>query len=76
MYSLKNKIENCKGFSLLELVVAISIISITSSFIIPFSLSWLRKEKVNAYTRELSEFFRVVRLEAITGQNILLAANL
>ena len=60
----KNKIKNCDGFSLLELVVAISIISITSSFVIPFSLSWLRTEKVNAYTRELSEFFRLVRLEA------------
>ena len=60
----KNKIKNCHGFSLLELVVAISIISITSSLVIPFSLSWLRTEKVNAYTRELSEFFRLVRLEA------------
>tara|TARA_B100001093_G_scaffold352272_1_gene336728 strand:+ start:1555 stop:2178 length:624 start_codon:yes stop_codon:yes gene_type:complete len=60
----KNKIKSCHGFSLLELVVAISIISITSSLVIPFSLSWLRTEKVNAYTRELSEFFRLVRLEA------------
>ena len=59
-----NKNQNCKGFSLLELLVAISIISITSSLVIPFSLAWLRKEKVNAYTRELSEFFRLVRLEA------------
>ena len=60
----KNKIINCKGFSLLELVVSICIISITSSFVIPYSLTWLRKEKVNAYTRELSEFFRLIRLEA------------
>ena len=60
----KNKIKNCHGFSLIELVIAISIISITSSFVIPFSLSWIRTEKVNAYTRELSEFFRLVRLEA------------
>ena len=60
----KNKIINCKGFSLLELIVSISIISITSSFVIPYSLTWLRTEKVNAYTRELSEFFRLIRLEA------------
>ena len=60
----KNKINYSKGFSLLELVVAISIISITSSFVIPYSLAWIRIERVNAYTRELSEFFRLVRLEA------------
>ena len=60
----KIKIINCKGFSLLELIVSISIISITSSFVVPYSLTWLRKEKVNAYTRELSEFFRLIRLEA------------
>ncbi len=60
----RSKIINCKGFSLLELVVSISIISITSSFIIPFSLTWLRTEKVNTYTKELSEFLRLIRLEA------------
>ena len=64
MRLLNKNIRNSKGFSLLELVVSISIISITSSLVIPYSLSWLRKEKVNAYTRELSEFFRLIRLEA------------
>ena len=59
-----NKTIRCKGFSLLELVVSLSILSITSSLIIPLSLNWLRTEKVNAYTRELSEFFRLIRLEA------------
>ena len=59
-----NKTISCKGFSLLELVVSISIISITSLLVIPFSLNWLRTEKVNSYTRQLSEFFRLVRLEA------------
>ena len=52
------------GFSLLELLVSISIISIISSMVVPYSLSWLRTEKVNSYTRELSEFFRLLRLEA------------
>ena len=59
-----NFIKNESGFSLLELVVCISIISIISSFVIPFSLSWLRTEKVNAYTRELSEFLRLMKIEA------------
>ena len=59
---LKHKFRN--GFSLLELVVSMTIISIISSLIVPFSLYWLRTEKVNAYTRELSEYFRLLRLEA------------
>jgi len=64
MWLQKNKKKICQGFSLLELIVVISIISITSSLVIPFSLNWIRIEKVNAYTRELSSFFRLVRLEA------------
>ncbi len=52
------------GFSLLELVVSLTIISLISSLVVPLSLSWLRSEKVNSYTRELSEFFRILRLEA------------
>ncbi len=60
----KNQIKYYRGFSLLELLVVISFLSITSSLVIPSSLAWLRAEKVNAYTRELSEFFRLVRLEA------------
>ena len=59
---IKHKFSN--GFSLLELVVSMTIISIISSLIVPFSLYWLRTEKVNAYTRELSEYFRLLRLEA------------
>ena len=59
-----SKIKFNYGFSLLELLISMTIISITSSLIFPLSLTWLRKEKVNAYTRELSAFLRLIRLEA------------
>ena len=52
------------GYSLVELVVMIGIMSILSGLIIPSSLNWVRSERVNSYTRELREYIRIVRLEA------------
>jgi type II secretory pathway pseudopilin PulG len=39
-------------------------ISIFSGLMLPSFLNWIRTEKVNSYTRELREYFRVVRLDA------------
>tara|TARA_Y100001968_G_scaffold250495_1_gene235560 strand:+ start:569 stop:1234 length:666 start_codon:yes stop_codon:yes gene_type:complete len=52
------------GFSLVELVIIVGIISTLSGLIVPSSLNWVRLERVNAYTRELREYLRIVRLEA------------
>ena len=55
---------NSSGFTLLETLVAVCMISFLSTMIIPSSLNWIRTERVNAYTRELREYLRLVRLEA------------
>ncbi len=62
---LKNmkKIYN-EGFTLVEIIIAVGMISTFSSLMVPSFLNWVRIEKVNAYTRELREYFRVVRLDA------------
>ncbi|WP_320667401.1 type II secretion system protein [Prochlorococcus sp. MIT 1307] len=52
------------GFSLIELVIIVGMISTLSGFIVPSSLNWIRVEKVNSYTRQLREYFRIVRLDA------------
>ncbi len=52
------------GFTLLELAFTVGIFSLISTLIIPSTINWVRSEKVNAYTRELREFMRSVRLEA------------
>ena len=52
------------GFSLVELVIIIGMISSLSVLILPSGLNWVRVERVNSYTRELKEYLRVVRLEA------------
>ena len=58
-YLIKNN-----GFTIVELIISIGIISTLSGLILPSFLNWMRSEKVNAYTRELREYLRVVRLEA------------
>ena len=62
-YSTKENI-NISGFSLVELVIIVGIISTLSGLAIPSFLNWVRTERVNSYTREVKEYFRIVRLEA------------
>ena len=52
------------GFSLVELVIILGIISTLSGLSVPSFLNWVRGERVNSYTREVKEYFRIVRLEA------------
>ena len=72
---IKNKIEissnslgkdsiNKSGFSLVELVIIVGIISTLSGLALPSFLNWVRTERVNSYTREVKAYFRIVRLEA------------
>ena len=61
----KLNIENySQGFTLVEIIIAIGISSFLSGLIFPSFLNLIRAEKVNSYTRELKEYFRVVKLDA------------
>ena len=62
--SSKQKNLNISGFSLVELVIIVGIISTLSGLAIPSFLNWVRTERVNSYTREVKEYIRIVRLEA------------
>ena len=52
------------GFTIVELIIAVGIVSIFSGLILPSFLNWIRSEQINSYTRELREYLRVVRLDA------------
>ena len=57
-------VKNNLGFTLLELIIVVGMISTFSGLILPSFLNWVNTEQVNSYTRELREYFRVIRLDA------------
>tara|TARA_Y100000991_G_C21941556_1_gene335517 strand:- start:274 stop:879 length:606 start_codon:yes stop_codon:yes gene_type:complete len=59
-----NTNNNFAGFTLVELIITVGMISMLSGLMLPSFLNWIRVEKVNSYTRELREYFRVVKLDA------------
>ena len=56
--------NNSAGFTLVEIIIAIGISSLLAGLIFPSFLNLIRTEKVNSYTRELKEYFRVVKLDS------------
>ena len=56
--------NNFEGFTLVEIIIAVGIFSMLSGLMLPSFLNWIRVEKVNSYTRELREYFRVIKLDA------------
>ena len=65
MKDFKLKIKNdFAGFTLVEIIIAIGISSLLTGLMLPSFLNLIRTEKVNSYTRELKEFFRVVKLDS------------
>ena len=55
---------NTSGFTLVEIIIAIGISSLLTGLLLPSFVNLIRTEKVNAYTRELKEYFRVVKLDS------------
>ena len=65
MKDFKLKIKNdFAGFTLVEIIIAIGMSSLLTGLMLPSFLNLIRTEKVNSYTRELKEFFRVVKLDS------------
>ncbi len=62
-FKLKIK-NNYAGFTLVELIIAVGMMSVLSGLMLPSFLNLIRTEKVNSYTRELKEYFRVIKLDA------------
>ena len=59
-----NKKNDSAGFTLVEIIIAIGMSSLLTGLMLPSFLNLVRTEKVNSYTRELREYFRVVKLDS------------
>ena len=71
---LKTK-NNNEGFTLVELIISVGMLSMLSGLILPSFLNWIRTEKVNSYTRELKEYFRVIVDSRRWGSSCLVNIN-
>mgnify|MGYP001231858817 CR=1 FL=1 len=60
----KNNLNSNDGFTILELVIVITIIGILASLSVPSSLGWIYKERQSSYIRELIGYIELVRKEA------------
>ena len=60
----KKNIRYNSGYTLVELIIVVGMISTFSGLILPNFINWIKNEKVNSYTRELREYLRVIRLDA------------
>ena len=52
------------GYTLVELIIVVGMISTFSGLILPSFINWIKNEQVNSYTRELREYLRVIKLDA------------
>jgi type IV fimbrial biogenesis protein FimT len=57
--------KNNSGFTLMELMVVIAIISIISAIAVPNLIAWRASQQLNGSAREFQSFINGVRLEAI-----------
>lgn len=51
------------GFTIVELLIAVAIISILASIAAPSALKWVDREKQNSYIRELISYLELVKKE-------------
>ena len=51
---------NQSGFTIVELIITVAIAAIFAALGAPSLINWTRAEKVNAYTRELNEYLRLL----------------
>jgi prepilin-type N-terminal cleavage/methylation domain-containing protein len=67
---ISGKLENAKGFTLLEVVVVLVFIGLIASLTTPFLMSTLERVKHQTETRKINSALRFARSEAITQKTV------
>ena len=52
-----------KGFTIIELLIAIVIIGVLAGISVPSAFKWVEKEKQNSYLRELISYLELIKKE-------------
>lgn len=66
--SLAQNPEVTAGFTLIEILVAISVLAVTATMALPFLNSWYSSIKLKGAQRELTSNFRFTQQNAVTSQ--------
>ena len=67
--SIKKYVQSCCGFTLMELMTVIAIMSILSAIAIPNFFAWRQSAKLNSATRALMSDLSMARMHAIKSYN-------
>ena len=64
---------NKKGFTLVEIVVTISILSILTAITIPTYISWLPKHRLQTSVRQIYDDLNLAKMEAVRTNTVAVA---
>ena len=67
--SIKKYVQSCCGFTLMELLTAMAIITVLSAIAIPNFFAWRQSAKLNSATRALMSDLSMARIHAIKSYN-------
>jgi prepilin-type N-terminal cleavage/methylation domain-containing protein len=63
------RLKNRKGFTIIELLIVVSVLAIMAAVAIPNVLSWMLTIRVNSAVRELASEMQLARMKAVSERN-------
>jgi prepilin-type N-terminal cleavage/methylation domain-containing protein len=67
------RLKNRKGFTLAELAVTLSILSIMTAISVPSYISWLPKHKLQTSVRQIYDDLNLAKMQAVRSNTVVVA---